>query len=168
MRLEGVSKGRQGSVTAGSTPSTLTKVCVGSSSSSASVSTTSGTSPPAGPVWFPVIPPPPAWEETRVQDIAAGMDLIGGVGVPRPPPPLVTRRHDTRHKKTRSQIEPRRVPGGKQDNPCREAFNANHCIRQQTVFFCFLVVHQGSYSLSLCSRVLIHCHCHCQYHFPCH
>ena len=71
-----------------------------------------------------------------------------GGGCPSlPPPPVVTRRHDTRHKKTRSQIEPRRVPGGKQDNPSREAFNANHCIRQQTVFFCFLVVHQGSYSL---------------------
>jgi hypothetical protein len=80
----------------------------------------------------------------------------------------IFRKADTRHKKTRSQIEPGRVPGGKQDNPSREAFNANHCIRQQTVFFCFLVVHQGSYSLSLCSRVLIHCHCHCQYHFPCH
>ena len=89
----------------------------------------------------------------------AGMDLIGGVGVPPSPPPVVTRRHDTRHKKTRSQIEPRRVPGGKQDNPSREAFNANHCIRQQTVFFSFLgsppgflftvTVQQGSYSLSL-------------------
>ena len=70
------------------------------------------------------------------------MDLIGGVGVPPfpppPPPPVVTRRHDMRHKKTRSQIEPRRVPGGKQDNPSREAFNANHCILQQTVFFLFL------------------------------
>ena len=61
--------------------------------------------------------------------------------------------------KTQSQIEPRRVPGGKQDNPSREAFNANHCIRQQTVFFLFLgsppgffftvTVQQGSYSLSL-------------------
>ena len=53
------------------------------------------------------------------------------------------------NKKTRSQIEPRRVPGGRQHTPSREAFNANHCIVQQTVFFGFLLVHQGSYSLSL-------------------
>ena len=35
----------------------------------------------------------------------AVMDLIGGVGVPPSPPPprFVTRRHNTRHKKTRSQ-----------------------------------------------------------------
>ena len=61
-----------------------------------------------------------------------------------------------RHKKNRSQIEPRRVPGGRQHTPSFEAFNANHCIFQETVFclFCW------------CTRVLIHCHCHCQYPVP--
>ena len=54
-----------------------------------------------------------------------------------------------RQKKTRSQIEPRKVPGGRQHTPSFEAFNANHCIFQETVFFSFLLVHQGSYSLSL-------------------
>ena len=68
---------------------------------------------------------------------------------PPPPPPVVTRRHDMRHKKTRSQIEPHRVPGGRQHTPSLEAFNANHCIFQETVFCLFLLVHQGSYSLSL-------------------
>ena len=78
-----------------------------------------------------------------------GMDLTGGVGVPPYLPPVVTRRHNMRHKKTRSQIEPRRVPGGRQHTPSLEAFNANHCIFQETVFCLFLLVHQGSYSLSL-------------------
>ena len=88
------------------------------------------------------------------------MDLTGGGGCPSLPPPsplpVVTRRHDMRHKKTRSQIEPRRVPGGRQHTPSLEAFNANHCIFQETVFclFCW------------CTRVLIHCHCHCQYPVP--
>ena len=40
------------------------------------------------------------------------MDLNREVGVPPYPPlPFVTRRHDMRHKKTRSQNEVRRVPG---------------------------------------------------------
>ena len=72
------------------------------------------------------------------------MDLTEGVGVPPyppppppSPPPVVTRRHDMRHKKTRSQIEPRRVPGGRQHTPSLEAFNANHCILQETVFCLF-------------------------------
>jgi len=170
-----------------------------------------------------------------------GMDLTGGVGVPLYPPlppPVVTRRHDMRHKKTRSQIEPRRVPGGKQDNPSREACVCSRVQATTNSFFLFLgsppgflftvtvqqgshslslslsvplsssltvralaleasvemlpkedrelpesetcprlstysavsgrTRSQGSYSLSLCSRVLIHCHCHCQYHFPRH
>ena len=90
---------------------------------------------------------------------APGMDLTGGgVGVPPypppPSPPVVTRRHNMRHKKTRSQIEPSRVPGGRQHTPLLEAFNANHYIFQETVFclFCW------------CTRVLIHCHC--QYPVP--
>ena len=65
-----------------------------------------------------------------------------------PPPPVVTRRHDSRHKKTRSQIEPRRVQGGRQHTPSTEASNANHCIVQETVYFVFC----------WCTRVLIHCH----------
>ena len=69
-----------------------------------------------------------------------------------------------RHKKTRSQIEPRRVPRGRQQTPSIEAFNANHCIVQEPLFFCFLLVHQGSYSLSLSLSVPRHC----QYHFPRH
>ena len=61
--------------------------------------------------------------------------------------------------KNRSHNEPRKVPGGKQHNPSREAFNANHCILKQTVFSLFLgsapgflftiTVHHGFYSLSL-------------------
>ena len=68
------------------------------------------------------------------------MDLIGGVGVPPspPPPPVVTRRHNTRHKKTRSQIEPRRVPGGKQDNPSREACVCSRVQATTNSFFLFL------------------------------
>ena len=77
-RPVGVSKGRQGSVTAGSTPSTLMKVCVGSLSPSASMSTTGGTSPLARPVWSPLTPPPRAWEEIRVQEIA-----VRGASLPR-------------------------------------------------------------------------------------
>ena len=53
-----------------------------------------------------------------------------------------------RHKKIRSQIEPRRVPGGRQHTPSSEAFNANHCIVQETFFFAFC----------WCTRVLVHCH----------
>ena len=147
-----------------------------------------------------------------------------GGGCPSlPPPPVVTRRHNTRHKKTRSQIEPRRVPGGKQDNPSREACVCSRVQATTNSFFLFLgsppgflftvtvqqgshslslslsvplsssltvralalakedrelpesetcprlstysavsgrTRSQGSYSLSLCSRVLIHCHCH--------
>ena len=144
-----------------------------------------------------------------------------GGGCPSPPPPVVTKRHNTRHKKTRSQIEPRRVPGGKQDNPSRQACVCSRVQATTNSFFLFLgsppgflltvTVHQGShslsltvralalakedrelpesetcprlstysavsgrtrsqgsYSLSLCSSVLIHCPCHCQYHFPRH
>ena len=49
-----------------------------------------------------------------------------------------------RHKKPRSQIEPRRVPGGRQHTPSREAFNANHRIVRQTVFFLFFVAMEVS------------------------
>ena len=76
-----------------------------------------------------------------------------------PPPPVVTRRHNTRHKKTRSQIEPRRVPGGKQDNPSREACVCSRAQATTNSFFLFLgsppgflftvTVQQGSHSLSL-------------------
>ena len=63
-------------------------------------------------------------------------DVIGGVGVPPSPlaPPVLTRRHNTRHKKTRSQIEPHRVPGGKQDNArqCKPLHTATNS------FFLFL------------------------------
>ena len=72
--------------------------------------------------------------------LATVTDVIGGVGVPPspPPPPVVTRRHNTRHKKTRSQIEPRRVPGGKQDNPSREACVCSRAQATTNSFFLFL------------------------------
>ena len=57
-----------------------------------------------------------------------------------------------RHKKTRSQIEPHRVPGGRQHTPSLEAFNANHCIFQETVFCLFLLVHQGSFVCDLVKK----------------
>ena len=50
-----------------------------------------------------------------------------------------------RHKKARSQIEPHRVPGGRQHTPSLEVFNANHCIFQEQFFLSFLLVHQGSF-----------------------
>ena len=81
------------------------------------------------------------------------------MSLPPPPPPVVTRRHNTRHKKTRSQIEPRRVPGGKQDNPSREACVCSRVQATTNSFFLFLgsppgflftvTVQQGSHSLSL-------------------
>ena len=42
-----------------------------------------------------------------------------------------------RHKTMQSQIEPRRVPRGRQHTPSLEAFNADHCIFQETVFVFF-------------------------------
>ena len=151
-------------------------------------------------------------------------------GVGCPPPPVVTRRHNTRHKKTGHRLSHAGYQEASRTTlPERHVCAAGHR-QQQTVFFCFWVVHQGfftvtvqqgshslslsmsvplsssltaralalakedrelpesetcprlstysavsgrtrsqgSYSLSLCSRVLIHCHCHCQYHFPRH
>ena len=68
--IEGASKARQGSETTRSTPSTLTKVCVGLLSPSASASNTGEVSTPTGPELSPMAPLPPAREETGVQDIA--------------------------------------------------------------------------------------------------
>ena len=73
------------------------------------------------------------WAVFRVSD-----GCNWGGGCPPPPPPVVTRRHNTRHKKTRSQIEPHRVPGGKQDNPSREACVCSRAQATTNSFFLFL------------------------------
>ena len=90
-----------------------------------------------------------------------GMDLTGGGGggCRSLPTPVVTGRHDMRHKNTRSQIEPRRVPRGRHHTPSREAFNANHCMMQKNRFSLVfagasgilfnVTVQRASYSLSL-------------------
>ena len=48
-----------------------------------------------------------------------------------------------RHKKTRSQIEPHRVPGSRQHTPYSEASNANHCMVQEIGFFLVFAVAPG-------------------------
>ena len=91
--------------------------------------------------------------------LGAVMDLIGGVGVPPSPPPCCDEASQYASQKTRSQIEPRRVPGGKQDNPSREACVCSRVQATTNSFFLFLgsppgflftvTVQQGSHSLSL-------------------